>query len=47
MKTTDGFKYFIDEIEYKSFDDFEKKMIKLDIKEINVKDLKIYAKSGK
>ena len=47
MKTTCGFKYFIDGVELATFDEFERKMIKLDIKEINVEGLSIYAKSGK
>lgn len=47
MKTTEGFKYFIDDVEYKSFDEFEKRINKLEIKEINVIGLSLYAKSGK
>lgn len=47
MKTTEGFKYFIDDVEYKSFDEFEKRIDKLEIKEINVIGLSLYAKSGK
>lgn len=43
MKTTQGFKYFIDNKEITSFDEFEKKIIKLEIKEINVIGLNLYA----
>ena len=47
MKTTGKFRYFIDEVEIATFDEFEKKTLKLDIKEIKVENLNIYAKTGK
>ena len=47
MKTTEGFKYWLDNVEIKDFDTFEKRIKQLEIKEINVEGLNIYAKSGK
>lgn len=46
MKITgNNFKYFIDEKEYSNFDAFEKAVNKIEIKEIKVEGLNIYAKS--
>ena len=47
MKTTDGFKYFLNEQEIETFDKFEKKIKDLNIREIKVEGLNIYAKSEK
>ena len=47
MKVTEGFKYWLDDVEIKDFDTFEKKIKQLEIREINVEGLNIYAKSGK
>ena len=47
MKTTEGFKYWLDGEQVKDFDTFEKKIKQLEIKEINVEGLNLYAKSGK
>ena len=46
MKTKGkGFKYFLDGEELKDFDTFEKKIKQLEIKEINVEGLNIYART--
>ena len=47
MKTTNGFKYFLDNIQIETFDKFEKKIKDLNIREIKVEGLNIYAKSEK
>lgn len=47
MKTTEGFRYFLDGVEIKNFDMFEKKIKDLKIKEINVEGLNIYARTEK
>ena len=47
MKTTHGFKYFLDGVQIETFDKFEKKIKDLNIREINVEGLNIYAKSEK
>ena len=41
-----GFKYYLDNIEVKDFDTFEKKIKNIDVT-INVEGLNLYAKSGK
>ena len=48
MKTKgNGFKYFLDGTQIETFDKFEKKIKDLNIREINVEGLNIYAKSEK
>ena len=48
MKTKgDGFKYFLDGTQIETFDKFEKKTKDLDIREIKVEGLNVYAKSEK
>ena len=41
-----GFKYYLDNIEVKDFDTFEKKIKNIDVT-IKVEGLNLYAKSGK
>lgn len=45
MKTTQGFTYHIDGERIKDFDTWEKKINKLEIKEIKVKGLEIDART--
>ena len=48
MKTKgNGFKYFLDNTQIETFDKFEKKIKDLNIREIKVEGLNIYAKSEK
>ena len=46
MKTKgDGFKYFLDGTQIETFDKFEKKTKDLDIREIKVEGLNLYART--